>query len=822
MARRRWLPALRSLVTPGPQPDESKTITWTGGYTSTTYAGTTNVWGTEGRADGWDLGRVVTEGYERVIWVYKAIDTMGEHAARLPLEIGRGLTEDGEFEEVIEDHPLLRVLNGPHANPMESGAQLRKRLSAQILLSKRGAFVEVTRSNRGTITRLDLLPPDRVIPVPDEKGEYIKHFEFTTLYGHVRELDPERVRWIRKPHPTDPFSGVTPLEAAGISIELDHLSRLYNVAFIRNDARPGGIVAVDTGSLTDSDMDRLEARFLPGSQYAGHVSVVGAGPGGMNYVDLATKPREMAYEHASQNAKIEILGAFGVPESVTGNASGRTFDNAEQEEYGFWIHTELGHLALISDAFAGDVGDLDLKIRYNTSTVQALELPRRKRREEARSEFDAGLISIDEYRRRAGMPAYNNPHSRALWISPQKAPVPLRPEDAAALGIQGNGDPTQGGAGAIPGMGGPNAPLDPTQQQADGSAADVVAQARAEGGQPAGPGALPDTNGPAVAAVSQARTGIEQPAGAGEAAAAVADARTANELPPAPGEAAAAVEDARGLQTKALSGTDDDGPSFEVTDDDFDRAQEAIALALEALFARQDGVIAARLRSPKTRKGTKFWRAQDPSDIRGGDTTLDVARIVGTDRWMEEITGALARVLARIAATVSQRTADAFGAPKPPPEASPRITAAVLDAVAAAESIARGFLDSVTTLLVQGQLAADDIDDLVALARTAFGDMAAKAIASAAETAAVATVNGTAEATAAAIGPGIVRTWVTRGDDRVRPAHEAVDGTTLPVTRPFDVDGYPMRFPGDQLAPLHLTINCRCRLRYRTEGRDLP
>jgi HK97 family phage portal protein len=815
--RRRWFPAIRDLITPGPKPDESKTITWQGGYTSTTYAGVTNVWGTEGRADGWDLGRVVTEGYERVIWVYKAIDTMGKHAARLPLQIGRGLTEDGEFEEVIEDDPLLRVLNGK-ANPLETGSQFRKRLSAQILLSKRGAFVEVTRSNRGTITRLDLLPPDRVIPVPDDKGEYIKHFEFTTLYGQVRELDPERVRWIREPHPTDPFSGVTPLEAAGISVELDHLSRLYNVAFIRNDARPGGIVAVDTSSLTNEDMDRLEARFLPGSEYAGHVSVVGAGPGGMNYVDLAARPREMAYEHAANNAKIEILGAFGVPESVTGNASGRTFDNAEQEEYGFWIHTELGHLSLIADAFAGDVLADDAAIRYNTSTVEALQLPRRKRREEARSEFDAGLISIDEYRRRSGYTPYNNPHSRALWISPQKAPVPLRPEDAAALGIQGSGDPTQGGA-LPPGMGGPNAPIDPTQQQGgDQAAADVVAQARAEGGHGAGPGEQPGTEGPAAAAVSEARNAIEQPAGTGEAAAAVADAR--QNAAPMPGEAAAAVEDAR-LQTKALPGTEPDPPSFEVTDDDFDRAQEAIALALETLFARQDGVIAARLRSPKTRKGTKFWRAQDPSDSRGGDTPLDVAKIVGTDRWMEEITGALARVLARIAATESQRTADGLGAHKPPPEASPRITAAVLDAVAAAENIARGFLDSVSALLTQGAQVTDDIDDLVALARSAFGDMAAKAIASAAETAAVATVNGTAEATAAAIGPGIVRTWVTRQDDRVRPAHEAVDGTTLPVTKPFDVDGYPMRFPGDQLAPLHLTINCRCRLRYRTEGRDL-
>ncbi|MER7468727.1 hypothetical protein [Streptomyces sp. NPDC097981] len=77
-------------LTPGPScsayflPTEAKQISWTRGYTSPSYAGTSNVWSTEGRADGWDIGRVVSEGYERVVWVYKAIDTLGKHSSRLP------------------------------------------------------------------------------------------------------------------------------------------------------------------------------------------------------------------------------------------------------------------------------------------------------------------------------------------------------------------------------------------------------------------------------------------------------------------------------------------------------------------------------------------------------------------------------------------------------------------------------------------------------------------------------------------------------------------------------------------------------------------
>lgn len=213
--------------------------------------------------------------------------------------------------------------------------------------------------------------------------------------------------WIRDPHPTDPFSGVTPLEAAGISVDLDHLSRLYNVTFIRNDARPGGVIAVDASSLSPQEMDRLESRFLPGSDYAGHLSVIGTGPGGMAYVDTAAKPRDMNYEHASQNAKLEILAAFGVPESVTGNASGRTFDNAEQEELGFWLHTELGHLELIANAFEKDAGD-GMRLRYDTSTVEVLELP-------------AAGVALKPAR--SGMRASSASTSTASWPASPRTPT---------------------------------------------------------------------------------------------------------------------------------------------------------------------------------------------------------------------------------------------------------------------------------------------------------------------------------------------------------------------------------------------------------------
>jgi hypothetical protein len=48
------------------------------------------------------------------------------------------------------EHPLVDLLNGAEANPFETGPELRERLSAQFLLSRRGVFVEVTMTRRST------------------------------------------------------------------------------------------------------------------------------------------------------------------------------------------------------------------------------------------------------------------------------------------------------------------------------------------------------------------------------------------------------------------------------------------------------------------------------------------------------------------------------------------------------------------------------------------------------------------------------------------------------------------------------------------------
>ncbi|MFF0481955.1 phage portal protein [Streptomyces sp. NPDC004435] len=764
------------------------------------------MWGTENRGAGWDLDRVIQEGYERSVWTFKAVEAISKHPGALSIEIGRG-GDDRQFAETLTDHPLLRVLN-VRANPLETAAVFKKRLSAQFLLSKKGAFVEITRSRAGMITRLDLLPPNRVEPIPDPRGDYLSHYQFTTYDGRIRELDPSRVVWLRDPHPTDPYCGVTPLEAAGLSVDLDIKARLYNIAFIDNDARPSGIVAIDVDGLDQREIDRIQQRLAPGAQQAGETVVVGSGPGGLNYVDTSTRPRDMNYESLAKAAKDEILSAFGVPESIVGNASERTYANADREEWNYWQHTELPHLGLIASAFDFDLDD-GWSIRFDTSGVEALEFPRRQRRAEAREEWNAGLITADEYREIAGRRPFNVPHTRALWISPQKAPVPASEADAAALGVAQ--DPAAGGTPGLPGAGGP--PARPSSAGA-GSAAAAVAEPTGASGSSA------------AEDVAAARSMLDAPA-LGSAAEDVVAAREKHPLR-IDGEASADVAAARSTATATSSGdaaTDVEaartplegksasGGGYEVTDSDFDTAVSAVTAVLAALLARQEGVIRARLRSPKLRKHTRYWSPDGDTDLRGGTAAIDGQRVVGAARWEEEVASTLAPVLQQTASSTAQKvTKHLTGAGSVPAGAA----AAALTAAAVSGRAVLALLADLADALDAAQNETTTLADLDEVITSFFADRAAPFISHIAESSAVTTVNGAADAAAESIGPSVLRTWVTRRDGRVRPQHQQLDGITLPTGTAFEVDRVRLRYPGDPFAPADLTANCRCRLRYRT------
>lgn len=249
-------------------------------------------------------------------------------------------------------------------------------------------------------------PVDYSGPVHDLTVE--DDHSFLTVGGMVHnswfDVSAENVIWIREPHPTNPYSGITPLEPAGLAVETDWFARMYQRNFLVNDGRPGGILAVK-GELEDDDAEelrtRIQGRVGNGYNAAGRIAVIEADD--ITYEDLAAVPRDAQYTESRESDKEEILGALGVPESIAyANSSEKTFNNADADIDVFWRETMLNHLGLI----AAGLDELDpnpqMFLGYDLRQVKVLQKDEQERKEFALSEVNANVISADEYRDATG------------------------------------------------------------------------------------------------------------------------------------------------------------------------------------------------------------------------------------------------------------------------------------------------------------------------------------------------------------------------------------------------------------------------------------
>lgn len=348
--------------------------------------------------DGWDVERGVKEALDKVTWVYKSVYAIASNAASLPIAQRVG---DWRIGEMQYDAPILNILNR-NANPAQDAFSFRFMLSSQLLLSPRGAFVEVIRNRMDEVSALVILPPQYTFPIPD-KDVFVSGFSVEYPNTPKRIVDAKDVLWFRFPHPTDPFKSLTPIESAGIAIEYDYYARVYNRNFMVNDGRPGGILLIN-GDIEDEQAEEISRRFrgATGSNIggAGRTTVMSADGG--QWIDTTTSQRDAQYIEARQMNKEEILLAFGCPESVIGNASNRTFANADVELEVFWRETMLPHLTLLERGFDRLDTDTTTYFAYDLSSVAILSRDDRERARFHLEELKQGAISIDEYRELTG------------------------------------------------------------------------------------------------------------------------------------------------------------------------------------------------------------------------------------------------------------------------------------------------------------------------------------------------------------------------------------------------------------------------------------
>lgn len=513
--------------------------------------------------DAWDIERVYKEGMQKVTWVARCIDAIAGNQARLPIILRKDNSPDGEILKgsKAKNSEILKILN-TKSNIGENSFIFRYRLSSQLLMSTRGVFIEKIYGRDGGIIGLNLLPPQSTAPIPDPKN-FVAGYEVRMPNGVVIPMKPQDVIWIRRPHPLDPYLSMTPLEAAGIAVEIENLAKVYNRNYLINDGRPGGLLVL-RGEIDDDDKEELRSRFRGNIARAGATTVISSDDGA-DFVDTSASPRDAAYIQMRQITKEEILASFGVPESVIGNAAGRTFSNAGEEIRVFWNETMLPHLEPIARAL--DELDDEYYVDFNTSNVPVLILYEQERNRYTKEEFTQGLISLNEYREKIGRKEVESDLADSLLLNPNLTPI--------ANTKKKMDQPAQAGV-----SGGPVPPGMPPPGMGPGANAMGAEQAPGqEGGAPPDPTTMQGAMDIAQQNEAMAATAGMPPAGSPEQAA----------MPTAPQQASASGR----FFTKSES-TDEEMTLMRWT--------EILDRGLERIFERQQRVVLEKAAGAKSRK----------------------------------------------------------------------------------------------------------------------------------------------------------------------------------------------------------------------------
>lgn len=537
-------------------------------------------------SDSWDIERVYKEGMQKVTWVARCIDAIAGNQARLPIVLRKDNSPEGEIlsGSKAKNSEILKLLN-TKSNIGENSFIFRYRLSSQLLMSTRGVFIEKIYGRDGGIIGLNLLPPQSTAPIPDPKN-FVAGYEVKMPNGSVITMKAKDVIWVRRPHPLDPYLSMTPLEAAGIAVEIENLAKVYNRNYLLNDGRPGGLLVL-RGEIDDDDKEELKSRFRGNIAAAGQTTVISSDDGA-DFVDTSASPRDAAYIQMRQITKEEILASFGVPESVIGNAAGRTFSNAGEEIRVFWNETMLPHLEPIARAL--DELDEQYYIDFDTSRVPVLILYEQERNRYLKEELSQGLISTNEYRIGTGRKEVESDLADSLLMNPNLTPIAntkKKMEEPAQAGVMG--PPGAPGMPGMPGMppGAPGMPPDAGAMPPDPTTMEgamALAQQNEQMAQGAG---LPNVGGPP-----------EQAA-----------------MPTAPVQASA---------NYSVMSTKSDKEWESRVETTFNRWTEILDRSLERIFERQQRVVLEKAAGVKARRQLAVG-------------ALDVESIFSSDIWAKQM-----------------------------------------------------------------------------------------------------------------------------------------------------------------------------------------
>ena len=281
-------------------------------------------WPNEGRP-----GTVLSNAYEQVVWVYRAVNALAEQVSNIPFRFSR-TTAAGE--KLITTGPLADFYARPHPQ-MNRFQYWEVRI---IWLMLRGECFRIPifkdgapgqRGRPGQLKAVLILDPARFQHIV--RDHRLIGWRYTGLGPQAplasQVFLPEEVWFEKLPNPFDFWRGLSPLGVAAAAAGTDYAASLHMRGIMENNGEAGPILRTNE-QLDPEQREQILAALRERKRSPGTADRAVFLWGGAEVVTPKLSSSDLQFLENRKFSRGEICAAFGVPEEIITSTNNAKYD----------------------------------------------------------------------------------------------------------------------------------------------------------------------------------------------------------------------------------------------------------------------------------------------------------------------------------------------------------------------------------------------------------------------------------------------------------------------------------------------------------------
>lgn len=327
-------------------------------------------------------------------------------AGRDPLQMSTVFRGVQVLQTAITGLPIVEQRGGvalPDVSPLVAQPDInrsRRDFIADIVASlvlDGNAFTRIVRDWQGQIVTCEVLPPQHVTVTDESDDPARPDLRFSYLGRTYTGDDIVHSKFLNIP---GRLRGLGPISAAREEIEGAQLARDYKTRFFTDGSNLKGYLRTSE-NITQETAQQAKASWKASGE-AGDIKVVGKN---LEYVPLDMKPADLQFLETQKFDTTQIARLLGIPASImlaAVDGSNLTYSNIEQS----WIEFADYTLA----AYTGEIEEIFNRLlprgrtaKFDWDSSQRANMS--DRYTAYKTAIEAGFLTIDDVRRKEGLPA---------------------------------------------------------------------------------------------------------------------------------------------------------------------------------------------------------------------------------------------------------------------------------------------------------------------------------------------------------------------------------------------------------------------------------